>query len=295
MEKESGEEDVSRDRVKKVKEKKTIKLEKSKTTVSDPSESVIFDPIEWALKNEQKGHLATKEEVKLLRTKLSCLNSDVSELETQLEEKENELLKAKEERDDKINMMKLYIAKKCSDMEHLKALVASSVNPTVMLEGMIRSPTCSRNVAVQTDMLEGMIRSPTCSRNVAVQTDMLEVKSEVIKEEGECDDSPMKKDPNPGMSVKRANKIKLVEDISGLVQIVLKENTKLLQINNALELKMKEITDLQEIIEYEKDNLKEEVRYSQAKVLRLTIDNMRLKQENHKARGMKPLAEMNQD
>jgi len=265
MENEVGEESVGKDRPKKVKQKKKIKLEKSKTTVSGPSESVIPDgTIESALKNEQMSHLATKEEVKLLRTKLICLNSDAGELLTQLEEKEDEVLKVKVARDDNINMMKLYIAKKCREMEYLKASVDQSAK--------------FDKVNVQ----------PTCSRNVAVQTDMLELNSIVMKEEGECDDSPKKEVPSAKKPKISTKKIRLLGDISSLAGKVLKENTKLLQINDAVNLKINQIIDILKVSEEDAEKLQEDMRDSQAKVLRLTIENMRLKQENHKARGIPP-------
>lgn len=280
QENEGGEKGVGRASSKKGKEKKIIKLEKS-TTKSDPSESVIFDPSECELRKEQKGHLATKEEVKLLRTKLTCLNSDVSELETQLEDKEDKLVRVKEERDDKINMMKLYIAKKCRDMEDLKAVVASS-NPGQTIK---------------------INRNRNSSNNVAVQTDLLLLNSVVTKEEGECDESPEKEVSIPLKHEKRgkngnvsANKIKVVEDISSLVEEVLKENTNLLHINDALDTKMMEMINIQKVTEDEKDKLIDDLRELQTKVLRLTIDNMRLKKENHMGRGMQsPLVEVNQE
>jgi len=93
-------------------------------------------------------------------------------------------------------------------------------------------------------------------------------------------------------------KLELVEEVSVMVESVLAENTRVMQANADLinendklkhsnidlALKSDERKNAQKVFFQKFDQLKEEERDLRAKVLRVTIENMKLKKENHEAR-----------
>jgi len=218
------------------------------------------------LKKEQKAHLATKEQVKHLKTKVTCLNSDIGELENQLAEMEERVAKVKEEGANKIQIMKQFMVKKQLEIENLKAAYPDPVQDGIL--GSCKSKISKKEAAVQT---EDRAESSAVVTKEDIHADMK-------MEEGELPPTPEKMD-------KKAN-VKLVEDLSGLVEEVLKENKSLLLVIDTLDTKSKLRKVSQKVMVKEYDKLKGETRDLQTKVLRLTIENMKLKKENHKAKGV---------
>jgi len=230
----------------------------------DKSSYLTHDP--ESLKKEQKAHLATKEQVKHLKTKVTCLNSDIGELENQLAEMEERVAKVKEEGANKIQIMKQFMVKKQLEIENLKAAYPDPVQDDML--GSCKSKISNKEAAVQT---EDRAESSAVVTKEDIHADMK-------MEEGELPPTPEKMD-------KKAN-VKLVEDLSGLVEEVLKENKSLLLVIDTLDTKSKLRKVSQKVMVKEYDKLKGETRDLQTKVLRLTIENMKLKKENHKAKGV---------
>jgi len=230
----------------------------------DKSSYLTHDP--ESLKKEQKAHLATKEQVKHLKTKVTCLNSDIGELENQLAEMEERVAKVKEEGANKIQIMKQFMVKKQLEIENLKAAYPDPVQDDML--GNCKPKISNKEAAVQTE--DGAESSAVVTKE--------DIYADMKMEEGELPPTPEKMD-------KKAN-VKLVEDLSGLVEEVLKENKSLLLVIDTLDTKSKLRKVSQKVMVKEYDKLKGETRDLQTKVLRLTIENMKLKKENHKDKGV---------
>eukprot|EP00092_Neocalanus_flemingeri_P099371 GFUD01126765.1.p1 GENE.GFUD01126765.1~~GFUD01126765.1.p1 ORF type:complete len:330 (+),score=108.03 GFUD01126765.1:105-992(+) len=246
-----------------------VSANKSLTTVN-PDDSV-------SLKKEKAAHLATKEQVKHLKTKVACLNSDMGELENQLAEVEERVAKVKEEGASKIDVMKQYLVKKQMEVENLK--VALSCANALKVDSKIGHTTSP--VKLEPGEVVSQIEPKVDTEDVGVQTDYL---VEIVEEDcyddlkGEEVASPVKPE-----KMSKKGKIRLVDDISVLVEEVMMENTNIMQINANLGNESKDKKYAQKVMLIEYDKLKEEFRELQAKVLRITIENMKLKRENHKA------------
>eukprot|EP00092_Neocalanus_flemingeri_P038741 GFUD01042183.1.p1 GENE.GFUD01042183.1~~GFUD01042183.1.p1 ORF type:complete len:308 (+),score=114.25 GFUD01042183.1:102-1025(+) len=257
-----------------------VSANKSLTTVN-PDDSV-------SLKKEKAAHLATKEQVKHLKTKVACLNSDMGELENQLAEVEERVAKVKEEGASKIDVMKQYLVKKQMEVENLKVALscanALKVDSKIGEERKIGHTTSP--VKLEPGELVNQKEPKVNTEDAGVQTDDL---VEIVEED--CyDDSKVEEVASPVKPEKmsKKGKIRLVEDISVLVEEVMIENTNIMQINANLGNESKDKKYAQKVMLIEYDKLKEEFRELQAKVLRITIENMKLKRENHKARGLPP-------
>eukprot|EP00092_Neocalanus_flemingeri_P107796 GFUD01138363.1.p1 GENE.GFUD01138363.1~~GFUD01138363.1.p1 ORF type:complete len:297 (+),score=107.72 GFUD01138363.1:102-992(+) len=251
----------SRDKFEKVSANKSL-------TDVNPDDSV-------SLKKEKAAHLATKEQVKHLKTKVACLNTDLGELENQLAEVEERVAKVKEEGASKIDVMKQYLVKKQMEVENLK--VALSCANALKVDSKIDHTTSPVKLE------PGEVVN---TEDAGVQTDDL---VEIVEEDS-YDDLKVEEVASPVKPEKmsKKGKIRLVEDISVLVEEVMMENTNIMHINANLDNKSKDKKCAQKVMLIEYDKLKEEFRELQAKVLRITIENMKLKRENHKARGLPP-------
>jgi len=221
------------------------------------------------LKREEKAHKATQEQVKTLKTKIRCLTSDYNELQTQLSEMEENMNKLKKESAKEIDFLKVCLAAK-KEAELVSTKAASGRNSSnVILE---KDPTkctkpVTKEVAVQMDG----------NSNESGQLRVGRIEKKLLEE-------PVK--------------LELVEEVSVMVESVLAENTKVMQANADLitennklqqaivdlELKSDERRNAQKVFFEKFDQLKEEERELRAKVFRITIENMKLKTENHEAR-----------
>jgi len=218
------------------------------------------------LKEEEEAHKSTKELVKTLKTKIRCLTSDYNELQTQLTEAEENMCKLKKESVKEIDFLKVCLAAK-KEAELLSAKAASG-RSTVKLVLEKDSTKCENLV----------------TKEVAVQMDG--------NETGQSRVSNIEK------KLAEPVKLELVEEVSVMVESVLAENTRVMQANADLinensklkhanidlALKSDERKNAQKVFFEKFDQLKEEERDLRAKVLRVTIENMKLKTENHEAR-----------
>jgi len=220
------------------------------------------------LKEEKKAHQVTKELVKTLKTKVNCLNSDYSELQGQYADLEENMVKVKKGKEKEIEFLKLCLKAK-REAELLSLKVSSSKN-TSMLGG------------------KGLVQKsfPLARPDLVEVAQQTEIDGKIVDALAEPKD------------LVKSGKLELVEEVAEMVEEVLMENTKIIQVNtdlnndnnelkeanDLLEMKSKERRDAQKVFLDKFDQLKEEERELQSKVLRLTIENMKLKRENHEAR-----------
>jgi len=239
--------------------------------------SVGRDSMQPNLKDKEKAHhQTTKEEVKTLRTKLGCLNKDYNELQNQFDDMEEAMVKLKKEKDKEIEYLRLRLAAK-KEAELVTSKAAPSTSPSIIIKTKDQTSNtepATSEVAVQT------IGNISCYQLEEKNAERL--LTTVAETEDMC----------------KTGKIELVEEVSMMVEAVLVENTNVMQVNadlisnntelkekNAfLESKLKEKKNAQKIFLRNVDNLKDEQRELRTKVFRLTIENMKLKRENHVAK-----------
>lgn len=244
--------------------------DKSENMIDEGDADVLNKDSIKKLKKEEKAHKATQEQVKTLKTKIRCLTSDYSELQTQLAEMEENMNKLKKESAKEIDFLKVCLAAK-KEAELVSTKAACGRNQTnVMIEKdpINRTKPATKTVAVQMDG----------NSNESGQVGVARIEKKLIEE-------PVK--------------LELVEEVSVMVESVLAENTKVMQANADLitennklqqaivdlELKSDERRNAQKVFFEKFDQLKEEERELRAKVFRITIENMKLKTENHEARA----------